>query len=81
MTERYSRCTNEACRRKWHHASIAYIAAPKHVIRKDLLDVPAPTPILQSVGPLVWLCPTCQSDMVPEAGTFEDLFQVQDAAA
>jgi hypothetical protein len=73
VSERYYRCTNDACRRKWHRATIAYIAMPRHVVRKDLLDMPAPQP-MAVLGETQWLCPSCQGDLVPEAGTFEELF-------
>ncbi len=64
MTDRYFRCTTEACRRKWHHLSLARFQAPA---RRDLLDMP--TPVQEG------RCPYCGGALTPEAGTFEEVIQ------
>lgn len=75
MTERYFRCQNDACRKKWHHTSIMRIATPKHVILEGQLDLSTIDPL----PPMVWQCPSCRGDVEPEDGTFEELFKGQAA--
>lgn len=64
MTDRYFRCTGEACGRKWHHLSLARFQAPT---RRDLLDEPVPV--------MAGRCPSCGATLTPEAGTFESVIQ------
>jgi hypothetical protein len=65
MTDRYFRCINEACRRKWHKQSIALLDS-RQPPRTDLLSLP----LEKRVG-----CPACGGGLVPEAGTFEEVIQ------
>lgn len=62
---RYFRCTQISCRRKWHKASIALFDS-RQPPRVDLLSLP----LEKRVG-----CPACGGALVPEDGTFEELFE------
>lgn len=66
MTNRYFRCQNDACRRKWHHTSVAYKPV---VTRTDLFTSSVSKPVPGKGG-----CPSCGGAMAPETGTFEELF-------